>query len=285
MKKTGIFAICLIAAIASAASCHKIEEKKTEGINRDVSVINAVAVAVGSDTKSHSAICYEVNWDENDRLFVTDGTVADHFSIVSGAGSTRGTFVQDLDVKLNESKKKISGYVEIFSPSSLRVDDHYEWPAVQTVTQSIPMYTNNFISGDGAETVHFSSLGSELQIVLTSSEKSLELSKIKLYDDVKPMSGELVVENDRAVITSTDKSGITLDIDGASIGKAAKFFNIAVPAGKYENLHLDFVLADGRVYNMVSTTMPEIEHNSVAKIALYWIYPICLQAYRLTTAI
>ncbi len=271
MKRTIISTVCLIVTLLLAVSCNKTDstDRETTAFESGRGVINAVAVVVGSDTKTHNAVCYEVLWDESDKIFVTDGKNTDNFTISAGAGSANGTFTQDIDNILNPSKKKISGKVEIFSPSSLKDGDCYFWPASQTADPPVPMYTKDIISGTGKEKVYFSGLGAVLQIVLTTSEKNIGLTKIKLYDSDKPMSGEFTVEDGKAVITSTDKSGITVNLDNVTIGNAAKFFNISVPAGKYENLHLEFTFSDGRTRKMVSTTMPEIMLNSVAQMAIY----------------
>ena len=269
MKRTVLFAICLIGATASVASCNKIDEKKTAPFIDGRALINAVAVTVGGETKSHNAVCYEVHWDDNDLIFVTDGKNMDKFSLAAGMETTKGTFVQNLDGDLNPSKTMISGDVEIFSPASLKVGDHYEWPAIQTADQSVPMYASHTISGTGDETVFLSNLGSMLQIALTASEKDTELAEIRLSDANKPLSGEFVLTDGKAVMTGTSNDGITLQMNNVIIGKTIKSFYIAVPAGKYENLELDFVFSDGRIRKMRSTTMPEIEFNTMAKIALY----------------
>ena len=269
MKRTVIFAICLIGATASVASCNKIDEKKTASFIDGKSLINAVAVTVGGETKSHNAVCYEVHWDDNDQIFVTDGKNMDKFSLAAGMETTKGTFVQNLDGELNPSKTMISGDVEIFSPASLKVGDHYEWPAVQTADQPVPMYASHTISGTGDETVFLSNLGSMLQIALTASEKDTELAEIRLSDANKPLSGKFVLTDGKAVMTGTSNDGITLQLNNVIIGKTVKSFYIAIPAGKYEDLKLDFVFSDGRIRKMRSTTMPEIEFNTMAKIALY----------------
>ena len=269
MKRTVIFAICLIGATASVASCNKIDEKKTASFIDGRALINAVAVTVGGETKSHNAVCYEVHWDDNDQIFVTDGKNTDKFSLAAGMETTKGTFVQNLDGELNPSKTMISGDVEIFSPASLKVGDHYEWPAVQSADQPVPMYASHTISGTGDETVFLSNLGSMLQIALTASEKDTELAEIRLSDANKPLSGKFVLTDGKAVMTGTSNDGITLQLNNVIIGKTIKSFYIAVPAGKYENLELDFVFSDGRIRKMRSTTMPEIEFNTMAKIALY----------------
>ena len=270
MKRNVILAVSLIVAIASAASCKK-EERRTVLYDDGRSVVNAMAVAVGrdSDTKSHNAVCYEVHWDEGDQIFVTDGTNTDNFTLADGKGSPKGLFKQDLDAALNPPKTKISGEVEILSPASLRVGDHYEWPAVQTADQPVPMYASDVISGIGDETVHLSSLGAMLQIALSASLKDAELAEIRLSDANKPLSGEFVVTDGKAVMKGTPDDGITLQLDNAIIGRAVKSFYIAVPAGKYEDLELDFIFSDGRIRKMRSTTLPEIEFNTMAKVGLY----------------
>lgn len=270
MRKTVILTVSLILAIASAVSCKKTEERRTVGF--DVfdarrAIINAKSVS-GGNSKAQNVLCYEALWDEGDRIFVTDGKNSDYFTLAAGEGTTMGTFVQNLDLDLNPTSTKISGEVEIFSPASLKVDDHYEWLSTQTAAQSVPMYARQAISGDGDETVLVSNLGAMLQIVL-SAEKAIELAEIRIYDADKPMSGTFTVEDGNMVIAPAENSGITLDAGNVTIGGAAKYFNILVPAGKYEDLHLDFVFSDGRIRKMRSTTMPEIERNTVAKIAVF----------------
>ncbi len=259
MRRTIISTVCMAVVLVLAASCSK---KEDDPVVPKGTVITAVTETVGTGTKADMAYCYEVIWRKNDQIYVTDGTKDDTFTLSGGFDTNKGQFTED-------GTKGISGNIEAFYPASLKTDEGYVWPAVQINNPVAPMYANQAITGEEGETVNFSSLGAVLQIVLTNSEKSIGLSKIKLYDGDKPMSGEFTVENGKAVITSTDKSGITVNIDDVTIGYAAKYFNIAVPAGKYEDLHLEFTFSDGRTRKMVSTTMPEIQLNTVAKIALY----------------
>ena len=261
MKRT--LAIGLVVAFASAVSC-KEQEELLGGFGAGRALINAEATTVGDNTKSRGAIRYEVLWDDMDRLFVTDGENNDYFSIIAGAGTSRGTFIQSLDAEANPAGAMLSGNVEIFSPASLRVGDHYEWPAVQTDGQSIPMYVSRNISGNGSETVCFSSLGSILRIDVTASEKNIELAEIRIVDAKKPLSGEFVVTAGKAVMTGASNGGITLRLDNVHIGKAVKSFNIAVPAGKYEDLGIDFVFSDGRIRKTGPFNMPEIRCNTIS---------------------
>ena len=247
----------MVMALCLASSC-KTEENPVTKENNGKTVITAVADQIGAGTKAEMAYRYDVLWQEDDQIYVKQGTTTDTFTLVDGEGTTKGTF---------EGTKSISGAIEAFYPIS--VGETMSWPSVQTITQAVPMYANQTITGGEGETVNFASLGSMLQINVTASEKDTKLAEIRMSDASEPMSGEFVVTDGKAVMTSTSNDGITLQLDNVLIGKAVKSFYIAVPAGKYEDLGLDFVFSDGRIRKMRSTTMPEINHNTVAKIALF----------------
>lgn len=247
--------VCMVMALALASSC----DIKDDPVNPEgKTVITAVADKVGAGTKAEMAYYYETLWQTGDQIHVKQGQTTDTFTLVSGAGTVKGTFA---------GTESISGDIEAFYPVS--VGETMTWPSVQTGSQVVPMYANQTISGAEGETVNFSSLGSMLMINLTASEKNTGLAEIRLSDASKPLSGEFVVTDGKAVLTGDSNDGITFQLDNPNIGKAVKSFYIAVPAGKYEDLGLDFVFSDGRIRKMRSTTMPEIIHNTVAKIALY----------------
>ena len=257
MRTTIISSMCMVMALCLASSC-KTEENPVAQENNGGTVITAVADQIGSATKVEMAYFYEALWQAGDRIHVKQGQTTDTFSLVSGEGTPKGTFA---------GTKSISGAIEAFYPVS--VGETMTWPSVQTITQAVPMYANQTITGAEGETVNFSSLGSMLQINVSASEKDTKLAEIRLSDASRPLSGEFVVTDGKAVMTGTSNDGITLKLDNVVIGKTVKSFYIAVPAGKYEDLGLDFVFSDGRTRKMRSTTMPEIMHNTVAKIALF----------------
>lgn len=107
-----------------------------------------------------------------------------------------------------------------------------------------------------------------LQIVLTTTDPNITLSSIRISDASKPLSGNFSVSDGKAVMNGSSKSAIVLNTGETKIGNAAKYFNIAVPAGKYDNIKLTFFTNNGKGVAMYSTTMPEIQHNTVAKISL-----------------
>ena len=76
MRRSVILKISLTVAFVLAASCDNTEDIRGVIVGDiDRSVINAVAIAVGNDTRSHNAVCYEVQWDESDRIFVTEARI------------------------------------------------------------------------------------------------------------------------------------------------------------------------------------------------------------------
>lgn len=97
-----------------------------------------------------------------------------------------------------------------------------------------PMYARQTISGTGAETVSFSSLGALLQIVFNSTTPDITITSITVKHAAKPLSGKFSVdEKGRAVIDeNAENIGITLDLgEGVKMGTSAKYFYIAIPAG------------------------------------------------------
>ncbi len=261
--------MCMAAAFISAASCNKIEENTSSVGDDGRTVINGVAESIGNGTKAYNAYCYEVRWQEKDAIYVTqaDGT-DDLFVLEDGVDTPKGKFVE-------KGAKGIAGGIEAFYPASLKTDDGYVWPAVQTNNQVAPMYAKQTISGTGAETVGFSSLGAMLQIVFNSTTPDITVTSVTIKDADKPMSGRFTVKTDQdggalAVIDDDAQNvGITLNLkSGVEMGKSAKYFYIAIPAGQYGNLSLTFTASNGMVCEMKSSTFPSVERNTVGRLTL-----------------
>lgn len=258
MKKIA-FAAIMLAALFATASCQK-EQNSPERKASDPMVINAVAEGVGIPTKTEMAYKYDVLWSENDKIHVTDGNSADTFTLSAGAGTTRGTFTQD-------GTASLVGEVEAYYPASMVDGNSLVWPATQTNNQTVPMYSSKTVTGT-TEDFSFSSLGAVLQLAISTSAVDKTLSRIEIYDAEKSLSGTFTVTDGKAIIASEEKNSIVFDAGETPIGIAAKYFNIAVPAGKYNNLTLKFFTSDGQKTILTSTSMPEIQHNTVAKVTL-----------------
>ena len=262
MKKTAI-ALAVFAAALFAVSCQKeIEAPETAETPSGPMVINAISEGMGVDTKVEMVYKYDLLWQKDDQIFVTDGSVNDTFTLTGGEGTTKGTFTQDGSVSF-------TGEVEAYYPQSLITDNTLVWPEVQTNDQTVPMYSSKAVSGN-VEDFNFTSLGAMLQLVFNSTVDGVVLKSIDIKDGEKNMSGAFTVdENGQAIITAADGKGITLDLGaGKALGKGANFFNIAVPAGKYNDVTITFMTTDLHVCKMHSSKLPEIEHNTVCRITL-----------------
>ncbi|MBQ0081628.1 MAG: Ig-like domain-containing protein [Alistipes sp.] len=254
LSTTILFSTALI-----AVSCHK--ESNLNDLMYGPITISAVTEGIDNPaTKAKTAYKYDVLWGIGDQIIVKGQTDSDTFTLTDGAETTKGTFKQDKDVAL-------SGEVESFYPLSIVSEDSLLWPSEQGNEQVPPMYCKKTITGR-IEDFSFRSLGAMLQIVLTTTDSDITLSSIRIADASKPLSGTFMVSDGKAVMTESGKKAIVLNTEDVKIGNVAKYFNMAVPAGKYDNLKLTFFTNDGKGTAMYSTTMPEINHNSVAKISL-----------------
>lgn len=264
MKKTAIAAMMLLAASAMV-SCEK-EPGSGEKWSGPLT-INAVAEKVGAGTKAELALKYDVLWSESDQIYVTGEGGGDYFTLVDGAGTTKGTFVQDTPESIH-----LSGTVEGFYPADIVEQEGgpiFIWPAVQKIDQGAPMYCKKTLTGSETEEFGFSNLGAVMQIAFSTPQNDVILKSIEIKDGRKTMSGAFEISDGQALITATDGAGITLDLgDGLPVSVAVQYFNIAIPAGKYDDLTLIFTATDGRVCSMTSSTLPVVERNVVGKITL-----------------
>ena len=258
MKKTATAMLALAAGIL-AASCQKEAEPDIKSF--EPMTINAVSEGIGTATKTEMAYKYDILWSENDQIYVTNGTSNDTFTLSAGKGTTKGTFTQG-------GTASITGWVQAYYPATMVKDDGLVWPATQTNNQTVPMYSTKTVSGN-VEDFNFSSLGSVLQIVFTTPQTNVTLQSIEIQESTETMSGSFAIDEDgKAIITATDKAGITLDLgEGVAVGLAAKYFNIAVPAGNYQNLTLTFTATDGTKCVMKNGKV-NIDQNTVGRLTL-----------------
>lgn len=260
--------MCIAVAVVFAASCNKIEENvpSVEGNGR--TVITAVAEAVGGGTKAHNQYSYDVLWDKGDRIYVVGEDNANTFTVSDeSAGTNKGMFTEDIP------SYGIKGDIEAFYPASLKVDNDYVWPAIQAGNQVPPMYASQTISGTGDETVNFSSLGAMIQLVFNSTTPDITITSVTIKDASKPLSGKFTVNGGQAIIDDdAENVGITLDLGtGVEMGKSAKYFYIAIPAGEYEGDEITLTFTDsgsGVQCVMKSRTFPNIARNTVGRITL-----------------
>ena len=259
MKKT-LFAFMALAAAFAATSCQS-DEEFTQPANKPM-VINAVAEGIGTVTRAEMAYKYDILWSESDEIYVAGNSKNATFTLETGQGTTNGTFA------CQSSPFESGEQVEAYYPASLISDGNLVWPAQQTTSTVVPMYSKNKIGGTGTENFSFASLGAVLQIVFNTTAENVTLKSITIKDDNATLSGTFTVDKDgKASITATDKAGITLNLGtGKALGKGANYFNIAVPAGTYSNLSITFTATDNTVCTMKGSVT--LNHNTVGKLTL-----------------
>lgn len=248
--KTFRHAAIAFIAILSAVACNKeINETKPslcQGAEEGGIIINAVAGSLGTpDTKAVGVYGYQVVWESNDRIAVTDGETQATFNLVEGVGEILGKFAQ-------EGTATLSGEVTGYYPASiLNSDGTVLWPTAQKWSESltgIPMTASATITGESGTEFCFESLGGMLQLVLTTTEGSLPMKSITVSAD-------------------NLATPIVLDCAGLTLSAAAKAAGLAIPAGKYTNVQLRFESSNGSVKTMTSTSL-DIKKGVVSKITL-----------------
>lgn len=248
--KTFRHAAIAFIAILSAVACNKeINETKPslcQGAEDGGIIINAVAGSLGTpDTKAVGVYGYQVVWESNDRIAVTDGETQATFNLVEGVGEILGKFAQ-------EGTATLSGEVTGYYPASiLNSDGTVLWPTAQKWSESltgIPMTASATITGGSGTEFCFESLGGMLQLVLTTTEGSLPMKSITVSAD-------------------NLATPIVLDCAGLTLSAAAKTAGLAIPAGKYTNVQLRFESSNGSVKTMTSTSL-DIKKGVVSKITL-----------------
>ena len=259
MKKRAIVLLAFTAAL-TAVSCQKEAMKEAESTPTGKGMtINAVSEGIGADVKADLAYKYDVIWKMGDEICVRNSQKSVGFTLVDGAGTTKGTF--------SSTGGDISGEVEGFYPASVA---NLIWPAGQQNNHVPPMYCKKTLSSTQNQTFNFASLGSVLQLNFNSTTAGIVLKSIEVKAD-EAMSGAFTIENGQAKVSQPegDKPGITLDLgEGVALGTSAKKFNLAVPADEYNNLTITFIAKDGRKCIIHATKPQSIEYNTVNTLAV-----------------
>ena len=261
MKKT-VIVLAALTAMLSAVSCRKENGSETG----KYTPMTFCAESEGMNTtsaKAKIAYRYDLLWQENDEILVKNASESAIFKLVSVPGTTKGTF------HCENSPFKAGDEVEAYYPQSIVSGTGLYWPDTLANNQTVPMYCKKKLSTKDKDTFSFASLGSILQIVFNTTQDDITLRFIDIRDTSKTMSGHFKVEDGKAVITDTDKIGITVDLgeSGVALGKGVSFFNIPVPAGDYRALTLTFTTTDNRQCVFKNGKL-NIVHNTVGKLSL-----------------
>ena len=265
MKKKAIVLLAFTAAL-TAVSCQKeaVKEAETTPMGEGMT-ISAVSEGIGAETKVEMAYKYDLLWQKDDEILVKKGTTEAIFKLQSGEKTTTGTFT------CQSSPFQAGDEVDAYYPKSIVSEGNPVWPATMTDNQTVPMYCKKTLSSTENQTFNFASLGSVLQLTFSTTSSDIVLKSIEVKAD-EAMSGAFTIENGQAKVSQPegDKPGITLDLgeEGVKVGVTAKKFNIAVPAGEYNNLTITFIAKDGQKCIIHATKPQSIEYNTVNTLAI-----------------
>ena len=196
MKKT-LFAFMALAAAFTATSCQSDEEFAQQPTGKPM-VINAVAEGIGTKTRATMAYKYDILWSEGDQIYVKNSASNATFTLTTGQGTTNGTFA------CQSSPFGSGDEVEAYYPASLVDDGSLVWPAEQTASTVVPMYSKQTLGSANKENFSFASLGAMLQIVFNTEQAGVTLKSITLKDGTNPLSGTFTVNEDGKAVMATN---------------------------------------------------------------------------------
>ena len=217
------------------------------------------------DTKTTMEYKYDIKWQKGDQITVWDeeyysGTY-DTFTLVGDGGTTSGSFRQDGD-------ENVGGNIIAYYPANIagQYSDDIWWPEVQHQDQQMLMYAQKYIEAGNDETLQFKSMGAIMQLVVTSKTPGVVLKSIKIQDTEKALSGRGVFDDGEISFGNSNKP-VVLDLGtGVALGETAKFFNICIPPGTYNNLTFTFTSVDGAVCTKTRNTPLVVERNVVGRL-------------------
>ena len=262
----------MLAALVAATSCiNEIEDPVLPNDETERLTLSAIAEEIAPATKAEMSYKFDIMWNEGDKIVarqLSNLRIIDEFTLSDGAGTNRGTFSQD-------GTKSFSGEVQFIYPSTIinAGGNLPKWPAVQTRDQVMPMSSTKLLTDAHNEELAFSSLGAVLQIAFSTSSKNVKLRSIEIKDGSKTMSGGFNIEDGAVSFIDNTRAGVTLDLGtGIAVGVSAKYFNLMLPSGKFEDVTLTFTAFDGRTCVMRSSTMPELKRNTVNRLTLSGVF-------------
>ena len=262
MKKT-VIVLATLTAMLSTVSC--LKENGSETVKYTPMTFCAESKGMNTESsKAEMAYRYDLLWQENDEILVKNASERAVFKLVSEPGTTKGTF------HCENSPFKAGDEVEAYYPQSIDNGTGLYWPDTLVNNQTVPMYCKKTLSANENETFNFTSLGAVIQLVFNTTQDDITLRFIDIRDTSKTMSGHFYVDTvGKAVITDTDKIGVTLDLgeSGVALGRGANFFNIPVPAGDYRDLILIFTTTDNRQCVFKNGKL-NVGHNTVGRLSL-----------------
>jgi len=259
MKKIS-YIIALAAGIfAAATSCQK-EDSVNQNDKQQVQEKGLVFYAnlEGSATKTTIGEGYKISWETTDTISINGVMFVPD---IDKSNPASATFTK----AKNETKDNPTAPYKVYYPASVYDGTIATLPATQiynaegNIAGILPMYAE---SSD--MNLNFKNLCGLIKFTLKGTET---VQNIILTDASKALSGKFMVSENAAVLDPEAEGGITLDCgaEGVLLNESdGKTFFIAVPAGSYDDLHVEYntVSSDKRA-NLKANGTATIERNKV----------------------
>lgn len=228
---------CLVSAVVivlGLASCNK-EPVKTA--DRQITIVANTESCVDTKTSlsGNDQTGYQVLWSEGDRINVLAPGGILTYSITSGVGTTRGTFMGKAPVGNIPGVEYWAYYA--YNGNSLSGISHYN---ADNVISSAPMIAQITINNGVATEANFKNLCGLLRLTLKGSGT---IKKIRIIDDA-PLYGDIdrIASDGAAVLKSAGLSEYALTHDcGAGVDLSANGTNfyIPMPQGNYDGIKIE----------------------------------------------
>jgi len=264
MKK--IFTITALAAamIAAATSCQKEALIGIED-NQQIQGEGLVFYATLENTDTKTTISdegtagYKISWELTDSISV-NGTIykamPDKFNRAFATFTKMRPEDPDPEAPFT-AYYPASVYDSTAKAATLPATQIYK--ADGNIAGILPMYAE---SSD--LNLNFKNLCGLLKLTLKGTE---QVQTITLTDDTKALSGKFTVSGNAAVLDGAATGGVSLDCGAAGVEldeTTGKTFYVAVPAGSYESLHIEYSsLNSVKRANMKANTTATVERNKV----------------------
>jgi len=261
MKK--IFTITALAAamIAAATSCQKEEFAKQNDGQQGQGLVFYASLE-DADTKTtitnEGAAGYKISWEATDCISING---IEYVAVPDGKNPTFATFN-----KKNAEDPDPEAPFKAYYPASIYDGTSATLPATQVYTADgsiasvLPMYAES----SSTTNLKFKNLCGLMKFTLKGTEK---VQYITLKDDTKALSGKFTVSENAAVLDAAAKGGVSLycGAEGVQLDEATgKTFYVAVPAGSYDNLHIEYTTLNSAKYaKMKADATATVERNKV----------------------
>lgn len=264
MKKLNMI-LSLAALVLAGASCERENLGKNghNGENGGEKVFYAT-LENASGTRTAIGPGYKVCWEDTDTISI-NGVM--FVATPAAPNSTRAVF-KKAD---NETKEDPSAPYTVYYPASIYDGTDATLPATQVFAHEgslagvLPMYAYSETETEPNE-FEFKNLCGLLKLTISGNQR---LSDIVVSDEAqepKPLCGKFVVKDNAAVIDDPEAgTKIKLDFgeEGVQLDSAGTDFYIALPAGSYDKLRIDYNTDNSAYVGMTAGGAATLERNKI----------------------